>query len=134
MSIIYAYLSLIPHDNGNISLGLRFWFSFAFGFGLFTLITIVLYMWNIINFPSPNTIIQSLVNDIDEENVSSEDVDPFQPIFDIIHRAILKYDIETTGIALTTINNKIIEIISESTRKEQSADCFTIFSSIRKIL
>ena len=39
------------------------------------------------------------------------DEDPLQPIMDIIHSSIMKYDLETTRIGLTEVTKRVIEII-----------------------
>ncbi|MCK4269063.1 MAG: DUF2254 domain-containing protein [Methanogenium sp.] len=79
--------------------------------GVFSLFALFPYMKKIISLLNPETIIKSLVNEIDESNIRGGDVSPFQPVFDIIHTAIAKYDLTTTRAGLNAVERQVENII-----------------------
>ena len=106
--------------------------SFAYWLGAFTFIIIVPYIWNILTLLKPENVIKYLATDITKEhlihekikNSSGKSLEPtealIQPIMDIVHGAIMKYDIETTRVGLNAVTERVIEIIDSDGEKEIS--------------
>ena len=117
---------------GCISFSFEHFVSFAYWLEVFTLVTLVPYMQNIIDLLKPENIIEKLSKNITRENVlefvESEEKqkedrtqptkdDPMQPIVDIIHGSVMKYDIATTGSGLKAITEKAIEVVCSDYEK-----------------
>jgi len=77
----------------------------------FTFFMLFPYMWNIINLLTPANIINRLKIDITKGNLLNSKEDPIQPILDIVHGSIMKYDIETTRVGLKAVTEQAIEIM-----------------------
>jgi len=140
ISIFYGLfvLRMIP-DEFNESLGqnyfLTLWGSsvsleyricFAYCLGVFTFVAIAPYILNTVDFLNPANIIKILSQDITDykilkhiksveehkENRTKPIVDdPVQPIADIIHGSVMRYDIATTSIGMDTIGDRAINVI-----------------------
>ena len=111
---------------GRFSISFEFCVSMAYWLGAFTFVALFPYMINIINLLRPENIIKRLAIEITKENVSKfiESVeenekdrkkpvekDPILPIMDIIHGAVMKYDLETVRVGLKAVTDQMIEII-----------------------
>ena len=78
---------------------------------VFTFFMLFPYMWNIINLLNPANIIKRLAIEITKDNLLNSEEDPIQPIMDIVHGSIMKYDIATTRVGLGAVTEQVIEII-----------------------
>jgi hypothetical protein len=110
---------------GGVSISFEFCVSLAYWLGAFTFVVLFLYMWYIISLLKPESIIKRLAVEITKDKIleyiklakTSEGVekrlvaDPIQPIVDIIHGAIMKYDLETTRVGLKAVTDQALEII-----------------------
>jgi preprotein translocase subunit SecE len=99
--------------------------SYAFFLGFFSIVMLFQYMRNIINLLNPANIIKRLSEGITKDKIlkyiksakTSEEVetstveDPIQPIMDIIHGSIMKYDIDTTRVGLKGVTDHVLKII-----------------------
>jgi hypothetical protein len=108
--------------------------SLAYAFGCLTFIILVIYLRRIINLLNPATLINRLAEDItkdkileylksvenDEEVKNSTFEDPIQPIMDIVHGSIMKYDIATTRVGLRAVTDRVIELIDSDNDKKIS--------------
>ena len=99
---------------------------FAYWFGFVTFALLIVYMGKIFIFLEPSNIIERLSDRITKENVVKfiESIekqkdgqtqltkdDPVQPIMDIIHSSVMKYDIATTRYGLRTVTKKAVDAI-----------------------
>ena len=85
--------------------------SMAYWLGIFTFIILVPYLWNILDLLKPENIINRLKIDITKDTLLNSEEDPIQPITDIVHGSIMKYDIATTRVGLKAVTERVIEII-----------------------
>ena len=94
----------------------------SYSLGIFVLLSLAPYIWNTFNFLKPSTIINSLSEKIscetilyaiEEDNEKIDDVDPIQPIIDIVRSSLMKYDYETVKMGLTAIENRMDFIIED---------------------
>lgn len=97
--------------------------SLAYWFGVFTLVALFPYMRNTIDLLKPENIINRLALEITKDNILNSEKYPIQPIMDIIHGSVMKYDIATTRIGLKAVTNRVIEII-DSDSQEEISTCF----------
>jgi uncharacterized membrane protein len=110
---------------GPISISFEFCVSLAYWLGAFTFVALFPYMWNIIGLLKSENIINRLANEITKDKIlefiksakTSGGVekrlvaDPIQPIVDIIHAAIMKYDLETTRVGLKAVTDQALNVI-----------------------
>ena len=94
---------------GSVSISFESCVSLAYWLGAFTFVALFPYMWNIISLLKSENIIKRLAIEITKEKFKVED--PTQPIVDIIHGSIMKYDLETTRVGLKTVTDHVLEII-----------------------
>ena len=94
--------------------------SIAYWLGTFTFVIIIPYMWNIMDLLKPENIINRLTKDITKDNLLNSKEDPIQPIMDIVHGSIMKYDIETTRVGLKAVTEQVIENIDSEGEEEIS--------------
>ena len=106
---------------GCISISFESCVSFAYWLGAFTLVALVLHMLDIIDLLKPEHIIKRLAIKITKGEILKSKEDPIQPIMDIIHGSVMKYDIATTRIGLKVVTDQIIEIIDSNSQKEISS-------------
>jgi hypothetical protein len=146
MSIFYGLFVLgliqkdIPPSEFIVlhSISLEFYIYIAYWFGFVTFALLIVYIKEIFNFLESPNIIERLSDRITKEDVvefiesiekQKEDQtqptkdDPLQPIMDVIHSSIMKYDIATTRIGLKVVTDRTIEIIDSDSQKEIST-CF----------
>ena len=105
---------------GFISISFESCVSLAYWLGAFTFIALFPYMMNIIGLLQPESVIKRLAIKITKDNILNSEEDPIQPIMDIIHGSIMKYDIETTRVGLKAVTDQVIEIIDSDTEREIS--------------
>lgn len=82
-------------------------------FGIFSLVSLIVYIFHTINLLKPSKIMKKLSEEITKNNIllAIEDkkiieIDPIQPIIDIIFNSLMKYDIETVRNGLTAIGDR----------------------------
>ena len=119
---------------GPISVSFEFCVSMAYWLGVFTFVALFPYMWNIISLLKSENVIKRLANKITKDKIleyiklakTSGGVekrlvaDPIQPIVDIIHGSIMKYDLETTRFGLKKVTDQVLKIISPGDEEEIS--------------
>ena len=119
---------------GPISISFEFCVSLAYWLGAFTFVVLFLYMLNIIDLLKPPNIIKRLSEEITRDKIlkyielakTSKRVetrtvdDPIQPIVDIIHGSIMKYDLDTTRVGLKAVTDQVIKIVGPDEEKEIS--------------
>ena len=131
VSIVYGLLVLkmtLAEDPSQITVltildtpvSLEICISFVYFLAAFSFLILFLYMENIFVLLKPENIINRLAVDVTKENLLNSEEDPIQPIMDIVHGSIMKYDIATTRIGLKAVTNRMIEIIDSSKEKEIS--------------
>lgn len=92
-------------------ISLEAYISSVYALGISTFAILCLYIWNIMSLLTPETIIKRLKNEITKGNLLNSKEDPIQPIMDIVHGSIMKYDIETTRVGLKAVTEQVIKII-----------------------
>jgi len=134
---LYILMMMQVIQNGNIvipiglnrysfHISLEYWIYAAYLIAIGTFVGLFLYLKDVFDLLKPLTIIKRLSDNITKENVlehtnsvitNKEDRtkpiedDPIQPIMDIIHSSVMKYDIATTRIGLGSVTDWVIEII-----------------------
>jgi hypothetical protein len=93
---------------------------FIYALGVASFAILFLYLDNTINLLDPENIIKRLQIEITKNKLIDSEEDPIQPIMDIVHGSIMKYDIATTRVGLKAVADKVIEIIDSKTEKETS--------------
>jgi hypothetical protein len=140
ISIFYGLfvLRMIPDEfNGSLSqfyfltlwgssVSLEYRICFAYCLGVSTFVAIAPYILNTVDFLKPDNIIKILSHDITEYKILKHiksveehkenrtkpiEEDPVQPIVDIIHGSVMRYDIATTSIGIDTIGDRAIDVI-----------------------
>jgi hypothetical protein len=102
----------------NISL--EAYITYIYAFGISTFAILCFYIWNMLGLLSSETIVNRLATDITKEDLLNSEEDPIQPIMDIVHGSIMKYDIATTRIGLKSVTDRVIEIIEPDKQNEIS--------------
>jgi len=130
-SIFYGLLILKTIKNGDLSqiplLGcsLESHIFSAYLLGIFSFMMLFRYMLSIMDLLTAENIINQLATEITKAKLletlklakTSEGVerrtvdDPIQPIVNIIHASIMKYDLETTRVGLKEATEQVIKII-----------------------
>ena len=117
ISIFYGFmvLKLVEGAEGEfvscVSIWFEFYVSLAYWLGVFTFVALFPYLLNIIRLLKPESIIKRLAIEITKDKIINSEEDPIQPIMDIIHGSIMKYDLETTRVGLKKVTKQVIEII-----------------------
>ena len=78
-------------------------------------------MLNIIGLLKLENIIKRLTLEITKDTILNLKKDPIQPVMDIIHGSVMKYDIATTVVGLKAVTARTIEIIDSDGEKEISS-------------
>ncbi|MCW3132909.1 MAG: DUF2254 domain-containing protein [Methanophagales archaeon] len=105
---------------GLVSISFEFCVSLAYWLGAFTFVALFPYMWYIISLLKSENIIKRLAIEITRDKILNSKEDPIQPIMDIIHGSIMKYDAETTRVGLNAITKQVINVIYLDSEKEIS--------------
>jgi len=117
VSIFYGFivLKLVEGTEGEfvscVSIAFEFCVSLAYWLGAFTFVALFPYMLNIIRLLKPENIIERLAIGITKDKILNSKEDPIQPIMDIVHGSIIKYDLETTRVGLKAVTDRVIKII-----------------------
>ena len=101
-------------SHGFVSISPEICVSSAYWLEAFTLVALFPYIMNIIGLLKPENIINRLALEITKDKILNPKKDPIQPIMDIIHVSIVKYDIATVGRGLEAVMKKAAYIIDIS--------------------
>jgi hypothetical protein len=139
---ILMMMQVIQNENPDIltvsncysyHISLVDWIYAAYFIAIGTFVVLFLHIKNVFNLLKPSNIIKKLSDDITKENISKHtksmeehkkdqtkpiEEDPIQPIMDIIHSSIMKYDLETVRVGLKAVTDQMIEIIDSDNQKE----------------
>ncbi len=96
---------------GRVSISFESYVSIAYWLGAFTFVVLIPYMRNIMDLLKPESIINRLTIEITKDNLLNSKEDSIQPVMDIVHGSIMKYDIETTRVGLKAVTDRIIKVI-----------------------
>ncbi len=96
---------------GRFSISFESCVSLAYWLGAFTFVMLFPYMWNFFGLLKSEKIIKRLATEITKDKILKKEEDPIQPLTDIVHGSIMKYDIETTRVGLKAVTDQVLEII-----------------------
>lgn len=112
IAIFFGLSVLKLVDNFNIY-DIGKFVTFAFYLGFYAYVSLIFYILNILNLLKPSTIIKKLCVEITKNNIllaiedeKISEIDPIQPIIDIVLSSLMKYDIETVRNGLTAIGDR----------------------------
>ena len=105
---------------GPFPISFESYVSLAYWLGAFTFVVLFPYMLNIISLLKSENIIKRLAIKITKDKFLNSKEDSVQPVLDIIHASIIKYDLETTRIGLKTFTEQVLEIIFAGDEEEIS--------------
>ena len=112
IAIFFGLSVLKLIDNFNIY-DIGKFVTFAFYLGFYAYVSLIFYILNILNLLKPSTIIKKLCGEITKNNIllaiedeKISEIDPIQPIIDIVLSSLMKYDIETVRNGLTAIGDR----------------------------
>jgi len=126
VSIFYGLLVLKMIRAGDLgqitflNIPLEYHIVSAYVAGAFTFFMLFPYMWNIISLLKSENIIKRLAIEITKDKILNSKEDPIQPIMDIIHGSIMKYDLETTRVGLKTATEQVTKIIGPNDERKIS--------------
>ena len=103
---------------GFVPMSIECCVSVAYWLETFTLVALFPYMLNIIGLLKPENIINRLATEITNDKILKSEEDLIQPIMDIIHSSVMKYDLGTTRVGLKAVTDQMIEIIDSDNQKE----------------
>jgi len=116
---------------GYVPLSFECCVSLAYWLEVFTFVALFPYMLNIIGLLKPENIIKRLAIEITNDKILKSEEDLIQPIMDIIHSSVMKYDLETTRVGLKAVTDRMIRIIGLDFQKEdvqkESSSCHITF-------
>ena len=132
-------LEMIEGEYQNLShwgISLESCVFLAYLMGIVAFTGLFWHVGNAIDILKPENIIEKLSKNITREKVSkfigSEENqvdraepakdDPVQPIMDIIHGAVMKYDIETARVGLKVVKDRVIEIIDSDSQNKTDVE------------
>jgi len=120
-------------SRGFVSISIETCVSLAYWLEAFTLVALFPYMLNIIGLLKPETIINRLSIKITEKGILKSKEDPIQPITDIIHGAVMKYDIATTRVGLKAVTGQVIKILNVNGEHGISMRFFTHLEQVSRL-
>jgi hypothetical protein len=103
-------LEMIGGEYQNLSrrgVSLEFCVFLAYLMGIIAFAGLFLHIGNVINLLKPENIINRLAIEITEDRILNSEEDPIQPIVDIVHGSVMKYDITTTRVGLTAVTDRV---------------------------
>lgn len=112
--------------------------SLVLMWGLFSFVILFPYMLNTIELLRPDAVVNCLVDEINSKNILENiwQDDAMQPVFDVIHTSINRYDIPTTRTGLTAMSKRILYIYTiidgEGRIDEAEIIANHLFSHIRR--
>lgn len=113
-----------------LSRSLEAYITYVYALGISTFVILCLYMGNIINLLEPANIINRLAMEITKDNLVPTKIkipsgkslepkeDPVQPIMDIVHGSITKWDTVTATVGVNAITERLKEIINSDHETE----------------
>ncbi len=105
----------------------------AYFLGIFSFLMLFRYILSIIDLLNPVNIINRLTADITKDAILKPKEDPIQPIMDIVHGSIMRYDIATMRVGLKAVTERVIEIIDSDGEKEISERFCTHLERVSKL-
>ncbi len=107
LSISIGFLAL-----NQLAITDKLFVTFILVFGIYTFFTLFLYMVNTIKLLNPDEIVTMLVAEIYSGNIHQKEWkdDIMQPVFDVVHASINRYDVTTTRTGLNKLSLKILEL------------------------
>lgn len=129
---------LIGLNRYSVHISLEYWIYAAYWIAISTFVVLFVYMENILDLLKPSNIIKKLSDNISKEKLSKHiesleehkkdrtkpiEEDPVQPIMDIIHSSVMRYDIATTSIGINAITNRAIEVMNPNEHKISKHFC-----------
>jgi len=144
IAVIFYGLGLLKViDIGVAGINMEFAIFWVYFLGFFAFICLVPYMLKTLDLLKPSTVINLLAEEITKENVLAAlknhevvaEIDPIQPIIDIINSALEKNEYETVRNGLKAITNSTVSILEESHFEWGEEDEFSryIVDSIKNI-
>jgi len=150
---ILMMMQVIQNENPDIlavsnrysyHISLEDWIYAAYWIAISSFVVLFLYIRKVLDLLNPSKIIKELSENITKENVLKHiesvkenkkdrtkpiEEDSIQPIMDIIHSSVMKYDIATTRVGLGSLTDRVIEIIDLDGEEEKEisrhvCDCF----------
>jgi predicted thioesterase len=128
--LLIIYIGAISY--GFIALKLvsdpdRFLNSSVLILGVYTFCILFLYMKNTIALLRPDHVVEMLVNEINAENIHQKEWkdDIMQPVFDVVHASIMRFDVTTTRTGLNALSERVLELFlafDEKNREKKSHD------------
>jgi len=105
----------------------RFLVSSVLILGVYTFCILFLYMKNTIALLRPDHVVEMLVNEINAENIHQKEWkdDIMQPVFDVVHASIMRFDVTTTRTGLNALSERVLELFlafDEKNREKKSHD------------
>jgi hypothetical protein len=107
----------------------RFLVSSVLILGIYTFCILFLYMKDTIALLRPDNVVEMLVAEIHAENIHQEgwkkesEDDIMQPVFDMVHASINRFDVTTTRTGLNALSERILELFlgfDEKSREKKS--------------
>ncbi|AGB48346.1 putative membrane protein (DUF2254) [Methanomethylovorans hollandica DSM 15978] len=144
IAVIFYGLGLLKViDIGVAGINMEFAIFWVYFLGFFAFICLVPYILKTLDLLKPSTVINLLAEEITKENVLAAlknhevvaEIDPIQPIIDIINSALEKNEYETVRNVLKAITNSTVSILEESHFEWGEEDEFSryIVDSIKNI-
>jgi len=118
---------------GSVYISFEFCVSLAYWLGTFTFVALFPYMLNIISLLKSGNIINRLAIEITKDKFLNSKEDPIQPIMDIVHSSIMKYDIETTRVGLKAVTEQVLGIIGPDDEEKISVHFCKHLTRVRKL-
>ena len=127
-------LSIYGDEKGKIITELNPWIFFTLFFGIFTLVAIIPFMLNIIEFFKTKNIIGLLrINEKNVDNSNEANDEKIDSLCDIIHSSIMNYDIAATREGLEAIKDLICEKIRTDKQNFDSLKYCTILAQYGRL-
>ncbi len=107
-AITYGFIILKQVEDGaNLTV------ASVLALGIYTFATLFLYMINTIRMLRPDEIVKMLVGEINAGNIHKKEGadDVMQPIFDVVHASINRFDVTTTRTGLNKLSDRIHELL-----------------------
>ena len=114
LGLLFLKMIRVGEDSSQIVIfysSLEYSIIFIYALGISSFALLFLYFGNTINLLNPANIIHRLQIEITKDNLLNTEDDPIQPIMDIVHGSIMKYDIATTRVGLKAVTEQVIKII-----------------------
>ncbi|MEA1893728.1 MAG: DUF2254 family protein [Euryarchaeota archaeon] len=101
--------------------------------GISAFIGLFWHIGNMIDLLKPENIIKRLADKITKDRIPNLKEDPIQPMMDIIHGSVMKYDIATTRVGLKTVTGQVIKIIDSDSQEKISKSFCSHFNLVSKL-